>query len=56
MVLNARRIIYDGGKLDAQIRLEDVRSKAALHAVRTQIDKRAVELSNLWIELDRYEN
>ena len=55
MVLNARRIIYDGGKLDAQIRLEEMRSKAALHAVRTQIDKRAVELSNLWIELDRYE-
>ena len=55
VVLNASRIIYDGGKLDAQIRLEEMRSQAALHAVRAQIDKRAVELSNLWIELDRYE-
>ena len=54
-VLTANRMIFDGGKLDAQISADEQRLIAARHALQAEMDKRALQLANIWADLDRYE-
>ena len=54
-VLTANRMIFDGGKIDAQIRADEQRLLAARHSLRAQMDRRALKLATIWADLDRYE-
>ena len=54
-VLSANRMIFDGGKLEAQIEAEERRAQAARHALQAQMDERALKLASIWADLDRYE-
>lgn len=56
VVLNGRRLLYDGGQVDNKIeaqRLNAVASKKSYEAVRND---RALQLALLWVDLERYEN
>ena len=55
LVLNANRLIYDGGKLDARITSEILTAESAEHAYLAQIDQRAAELAKIWVDLERFE-
>ena len=54
-VLSANRVIFDGGKIDAQIAVAEQQLAASRHSLRVAMDERATKLLNVWIELDRYE-
>ena len=55
LVLNAQRMLYDGGNLDAVIAAETFGAEAAKYDLATKTNRRLAELSNLWIDLERYE-
>jgi len=54
-VLTANRMIFDGGKIDAQISADEQRLIAARHSLQAQMDERALQLASVWVDLDRYE-
>jgi outer membrane protein TolC len=54
-VLNANRVIYDGGKIDSQIEADKQRLAAAQYAFQARLNERALQLASIWIDLDRYE-
>ena len=45
------RLLFDGGKLEAEILREQLRSASTLLA---KLDQRSLELASLWVDLDRY--
>lgn len=53
-VLNANRVIYDGGKIDSQIEADKQRLMAAQYAFEARLNERALQLASIWIDLDRY--
>jgi adhesin transport system outer membrane protein len=53
-ILSARRPIYDGGKIDAQIAADEYTVRAAEYTVTAMQNERGVTLANAWIELERY--
>ena len=55
LVLNASKVIYDGGKLDAQISADRLEAESARYELMAHVDARALEISELWIELEKYE-
>ena len=55
-VLTANRMIFDGGKINAQISADEQRLIAARHSLQARIDERALQLASIWVDLDRYEN
>ncbi len=55
LVLNANRMIYDGGSLDASIASSEFSRSASLKALVSQKENLANELSSAWIDLERYE-
>lgn len=54
-VLTANRVIFDGGKIDAQINADEQRLIAARHSLQARMDERALQLASIWVDLDRYE-
>jgi hypothetical protein len=54
-VLTANRMIFDGGKIDAQISADEQRLIAARHSLQARMDERALQLASVWVDLDRYE-
>jgi len=55
VVLNATRVINDGGKIDARIASEEFAASAAQHRLQAKMDEKALSLVNAWVDLDRYE-
>ena len=55
IVLNATRVINDGGKIDARIASEEFAAAAARHRLQAKMDEKALSLVNAWVDLDRYE-
>ena len=55
IVLNATRVINDGGKIDARIASEEFAVAAAKHRLQARMDEKALSLINIWVDLDRYE-
>jgi outer membrane protein TolC len=53
-VLNARRIIYDGGILDNAISAEHYASKALYEILNVKMNESALESATAWVELERY--
>ena len=54
-VLTANRMIFDGGKINAQISADEQRLVAARYSLQARIDERALQLASIWVDLDRYE-
>ena len=53
-VLNASRLVFDGGQLDSQISAQEFRASASLSNYHAKLDSRIAAVSQLWIELERY--
>ena len=55
LVLNATRVITDGGKIDARVASEKFVAEAAKHRLEASMNDRARVAVNAWVDLDRYE-
>lgn len=53
--LNASRLIFDGGLLDAEIAAKKFEAEAARLNLQATLDERAVRLGEIWIELEKYQ-
>ena len=53
-IVSAKRSLYDGGKLDAQIAADEFSAQAAEYTVAATQNERGVTLAHAWIELERY--
>jgi len=53
-IFRAKRMLFDGGRLDAQIAGDTFAAEAADHTVAATQNERAVTLAHAWIELERY--
>ena len=55
ITLNASRLLYDGGLIDAQVASAQYSAEAARLGFMATIDERALRLTHLWVELEKYE-
>ena len=53
-VLNATRLVFDGGKTDAQIEASRQRALAARYALQAKMDERANSVAGIWADLEKY--
>ena len=54
VVLNARRLLYDGGIIDNSISAEQLISKAAYQNIRVVMNESALEAATAWVQFERY--
>ena len=54
VVLNASKMVYDGGQLDSQISSEELAAQAAFNNYLVKLDERTLEATQVWVEFDRY--
>jgi adhesin transport system outer membrane protein len=54
-VLNASKLLYDGGQTYKNISAEEYSVQAALESYRASLDERALEVGKAWVELERYQ-
>ena len=52
--LNAKRLLFDGGVLEAEIAVKSFEAEAAELMLLTTIDERAMRLGEIWVELEKY--
>lgn len=55
-VLNASKLLYDGGRLDGQISADEYYAVAALREYELAIDESARVALEAWVELERYKS
>ena len=55
LALNAERLIYDGGRLDARIAADRYAKEAAAQETLAIMNERALALARYWVELERYD-
>lgn len=56
VVLDARRLLFDGGKLDAKITGQKYQVNASEAALKATLNRRTAELLELYLELERFQN
>lgn len=54
LVLNASKMVYDGGQIDSQISSEELAAQAAFNNYLVKLDERTLEATQVWVEFDRY--
>ena len=54
LAFNASRLVFDGGKLDYQIESAVLTAEAAKMSLAADVDMRAFELCQIWLELEKY--
>lgn len=54
LAVNASRLVFDGGKLDSEIDSAQFAAQAAKMDLTAALDKRAYELGEIWLELEKY--
>jgi len=54
VILNANRLLYDGGAIDASIQAENFAVEAAKQKYLATANERAVYYTHSWIELEKY--
>lgn len=54
LVLNANRLLFDGGQIENQISADELAAKSALNNFRTRAEEKALEALSVWVELERY--
>ena len=52
--LNASRLIFDGGLLDAQIAAKSFQAEEAKYNLQAALNERAMRLGQLWLELEKH--
>lgn len=55
LILNASRLVYDGGMVDAQIAADSFLAESARQELKATLDDRALRLGKIWIELEKYQ-
>lgn len=55
IVLNANRMLFDGGFLDAGIAAARFDASSAYYVVQSKLEERSHQLVGFWIDLERYE-
>ena len=55
VLVNASRLLYDGGALESQIDANRLYADAARLDLMATIDERALRLGEIWLELEKYE-
>lgn len=55
LVLNASRLMYDGGKIDAEIDSIRLSADAAQFQLAVTANERALKLGEKWVDLEKYE-
>ena len=53
-IFSAKRVLFDGGRIDAQLAADEFAAKSADYAVQAVQNERGVALANAWIELERF--
>ena len=54
LVMDARRLIYDGGQLDNQISSESLKSQSLYYALTNKKNESALKAAGAWVELGRF--
>ena len=54
--INASRMIFDGGRLDAKIASRSFAAEAAKFDLKANVDGQAYNLAEIWLELEKYES
>ena len=55
LVLNATRVISDGGKIDSRVASEKFAAEGAKYRLQATMNERALSAVYAWVDLDRYE-
>jgi outer membrane protein TolC len=55
IILNARRMLFDGGAIDAQVSKETLTLESQKHLFESIVSEKGVELLAYWIDLERYQ-
>jgi outer membrane protein TolC len=55
-VLNASKIVYDGGQILNSISAEEFAVQSTLEGYRAVLDERALVVGTAWVELERYQS
>ena len=54
LVLNAQRMLFDGGMVDAQIERQSQLAMSARYSLIAQMDRKVLNFASIWIDLERY--
>ena len=54
LVVEARKLIYDGGQLDSQISSENLKSQSLFYSLLAKKNASAMKSAQAWVELKRY--
>lgn len=54
--INASRMIFDGGRLDARIASKSFEAEAAKFELKANVDAQAYKLADIWLELEKFES
>ena len=54
--LNAKRLLFDGGLVEAEVAAKSFDAEAAELTFLATIDERALRLGEIWLELEKYKN
>lgn len=55
LVLNAQKLVFDGGQFDNQLSAQEYALQAALYKSRAVADERALAAAQAWAELERFQ-
>jgi outer membrane protein TolC len=55
LALNASRLVFDGGLVDAEIASRRFRADSSEYELQATINERALRLGSLWVELEKYQ-
>jgi outer membrane protein TolC len=55
-VVNASKMIYDGGQISNKVSADEYAVQFALERYRANLDERALEIGTSWVELERYQS
>lgn len=55
-VLNATKVMYDGGQISSTVSADEYAVQSALEGYKASLDERALEMSVAWVELERYQS
>ena len=55
VVVNANRLLFDGGGLDSEIAASKLTASAAQHSLHAKMNERALRFSKVWVDLEKYQ-
>jgi outer membrane protein TolC len=55
-VLNASKVIYDGGQISNRVAADEFAVQSALESYRATLDARALDVSTAWVKLEQYQS